>query len=73
VVRADLNEDYIAKMEDVLETYERPYDAHQPVVCLDEKPISLHAEVRAFSPANRREARRDSEWNVAAQPMFSAR
>jgi hypothetical protein len=23
---ADLNEDHIAKMEDVLETYEQPYD-----------------------------------------------
>src|SRR5450759_3603297 len=31
---ADLNEDYIAKMEDVLEVYERPYDPQQPVVCL---------------------------------------
>ena len=35
---ADLNDDYIDKMEDVLKTYERPYDAAQPVVCLDEKP-----------------------------------
>ena len=25
-VVADLNDDYIAKMEDVLEVYERPYD-----------------------------------------------
>jgi phosphatidylserine/phosphatidylglycerophosphate/cardiolipin synthase-like enzyme len=32
---ADLNEDYVAKMEDVLETYEQPYDPKQPVVCLD--------------------------------------
>jgi hypothetical protein len=40
---ADLNEEYISKMEDVLETYERPYDANQPVVCLDEKPVTLHA------------------------------
>ena len=40
---ADLNEDYIAKMEDVLETYERPYDPQEPVVCLDEKPVPLHA------------------------------
>jgi hypothetical protein len=32
-VVADLDEDYIAKMEDVLKTYEQPYDPHQPVVC----------------------------------------
>ncbi len=37
---AELNEDYVAKMEDVLETYERPYDPEQPVVCLDEKPVN---------------------------------
>ena len=51
---ADLNDDYIDKMEDVLETYERPYDAAQPVVCLDENPITLHADVRPASPATPR-------------------
>jgi transposase len=60
---AELNEDYIAKMEDVLETYEQPYDPHQPVVCLDEKPVTLHADVRPASPARPgREARRDNEY-----------
>ena len=60
---ADLNEEYIDKMEDVLETYERPYDAAQPVVCLDEKPVTLHAEVRPASPAKPgKEARRDGEY-----------
>jgi transposase len=60
---ADLNEAYIAKMEDVLETYERPYDLKEPVVCLDEKPITLHADVRPASPAvPGREARRDNEY-----------
>ena len=59
---ADLTHDYLAKMEDVLETYERPYDAQQPVVCLDEKPVTLHADVRPPSAAvPGREARRDNE------------
>ena len=59
----ELNEDYIAKMEDVLETYEKPYDANEPVVCLDEKPVTLHADVRPASPvAPGREARRDNEY-----------
>ncbi len=48
---AELNEDYIAKMEDVLETYEQPYDPQQPVVCLDERQVTLHADVRPFTPA----------------------
>jgi len=60
---ADLSEEYIEKMEDVLETYERPYNPAQPVVCLDEKPITLHADVRAASPAKPgREARQDGEY-----------
>ena len=60
---ADLNEEYISKMEDVLETYERPYDANQPIACLDGKPVTLHADVRAASPASPgREARRDNEY-----------
>ena len=62
-VVADLDEDYIAKMEDVLEVYERPYDPQEPVVCLDEKPITLHADVRPATPATPgREARRDNEY-----------
>jgi hypothetical protein len=33
------------------------------VVCLDEKPVTLHADVRPASPAQPgREARRDSEY-----------
>jgi hypothetical protein len=60
---AELTEEYIAKMEDVLETYEKPYDPKEPVVCLDEKPVTLHADVRPVSPvAPGREARRDNEY-----------
>ena len=62
-VVADLDDEYIAKMEDVLEVYERPYDPLQPVICVDEKPITLHAEVRPVTPAEPgRETRRDSEY-----------
>ena len=60
---AELNDEYIAKMEDVLETYEKPYDPAEPVVCLDEKPVTLHADVRPASAAEPgREARRDNEY-----------
>ena len=60
---AELNEAYITRMEDVLETYERPYDPTQPMICFDEKPVTLHADVRASTPAEPgREARRDSEY-----------
>ena len=67
---AELNEDYIAKMEDVLETYEQPYDPKQPVVCLDEKPVTLHADVRPACPAvPGREARRDNEYERCWAPL----
>lgn len=47
----------------MLETYELPDNPQEPVVCLDEKPVTLHAEVRPLSPAEPgREARRDSEY-----------
>jgi hypothetical protein len=60
---AELDDEYIAKMEDVLETYERAYDPAEPVVCLDEKPVTLHADIRPASPVQPgREARRDNEY-----------
>ena len=60
---AELNDEDITRMEDVLETYEKPYDPAEPVVCLDEKPVTLHADVRPASAAKRgREARRDNGY-----------
>jgi hypothetical protein len=47
---ADLTDEYMANMEDVLEVYEKPYNPAEPVVCLDEKPISLHDDVRPARP-----------------------
>ena len=41
----ELNEEYIRKMEDVLEVYERPYDEKRPVICVDEKPVALISDV----------------------------
>jgi hypothetical protein len=50
-------------MEDVLALYEKPYRASEPVICLDEKPVSLHAEVRAPLPSRPGQiAKRDSEY-----------
>ncbi len=60
---AELDEEYIARMEDVLAVYEKPLLAREPVVCIDEKPVVLHREVRppvAMRPG--RVARRDGEY-----------
>ena len=60
---AELNREYIEKMEDVLATYEKPYDPAQPVVCLDEKPVSLHADLRPPTPAKPgKPAKQDNEY-----------
>lgn len=37
-------------MEDVLDVYERPYDEHHPMVCMDEKPYQLLDEAREPLP-----------------------
>src|ERR1035438_3024732 len=47
---AELNEEYIARMEDVLKIYEKPLSEREPVVCVDEKPVVLHADVRPPRP-----------------------
>ncbi len=50
-------------MEDVLATYEKPYNPAQPVLCLDEKPVTLHADLRPPTPAAPgRIAKRDNEY-----------
>ena len=60
---AELNEEYVRKLEDVLELYERPYNQAEPVVCLDEKPVTLHKDVRSPKPsAPGQIAKRDSEY-----------
>jgi len=60
---AELNAAYIQRMEDVLAVYEKPYNAREPVLCQDEKPVSLHAEVRAPRPGGPGKiAKRDNEY-----------
>ena len=60
---AELSPEYIEKMEDVLAVYEKPYNSAEPVVCIDEKPVTLHAEVRAPIPmAPGKIAKRDNEY-----------
>jgi DDE superfamily endonuclease len=58
--------EFVADMEEVLETYARPYDARRPVVCMDEQPIQLLKETRVPIPATREHPRRvDYEYERA--------
>ena len=42
--------EYVARMEDVLDLYAEPPDPQRPVVCFDESPIQLIGEVRQPIP-----------------------
>jgi len=46
----EANPGFVAAMEDVLETYQRPRDPDRPLVCLDETSKQLIAETRAPIP-----------------------
>jgi hypothetical protein len=55
--------EFVAAMEDVLALYSMPYDARYPTVCLDEKPVVLHADVRRSLPLTPGQLeRRDYEY-----------
>ena len=59
----ELDQQYVERMEDVLSTYEKAQSLQEPVVCMDEKSVSLHQEIREPIPAQSgRVARRDSEY-----------
>jgi hypothetical protein len=42
---------FVWRMEEVLDLYEEPYDPKKPVVCFDERPCQLLAEVRESLPS----------------------
>lgn len=46
VIPPKCDAEFTANMEEVLETYEKPYDSKVPVVCMDEQPVQLIKEVK---------------------------
>ena len=58
VIPPDHNGEFVACMEDVLETYEKPYDPQRPVVCMDEQPVQLLKETRGPIPATQQHGKR---------------
>lgn len=74
--------EFVWRMEDVLDVYHRPYDPKRPVVCLDEKPVQLLADVCPGLPAKPgHAAKRDYEYKregtanlfVAFEPLANWR
>ena len=70
------NAEFVAAMEDVLEVYQRPFDALRPLVCLDEAAKQLVAETRTRIPGGPGQAQRvDAEYRrcgTASVFMLSA-
>jgi hypothetical protein len=57
------NAQFVWRMEEILDLYEEPYDPNRPVVCFDERPCQLLAEVRESLPLKPGKPQRaDSEY-----------
>jgi len=46
VIPPETNAEFVAHMEEVLETYAKAYDSTHPVLCMDEQPVQLLKETR---------------------------
>ena len=58
VIPPDQDAEFVANMEDVLETYAQAYDPQQPVVCMDEQPVQLLKETRVPIAATKEHGKR---------------
>ena len=51
MIPPERNAAFVARMEDILALYQRPYDAQYPVICMDEQPRQLIEETHIPLPA----------------------
>ena len=66
VIPPDADAEFAAAMEEVLATYEQPYNEDYPVVCMDEQPVQLTRESRKSIPATVKHPKRvDYEYERA--------
>ena len=66
VIPPEADAEFAARMEEVLETYEKPYNSAIPVLCMDEQPVQLLKETRVPIPASKNHPRRvDYEYERA--------
>lgn len=66
VIPPKADAEFVANMEDVLETYAEPYHVDFPVLCMDEQPVQLLKETRVPIAATTSHAKRvDYEYERA--------
>lgn len=58
VIPPQADAEFVACMEEVLETYAKPYDPKHPRLCMDEQPVQLIGETRVPIPATREHPQR---------------
>jgi hypothetical protein len=58
VIAPENDAEFVACMEDVLETYARPYHPERPVLCMDEQPVQLLKETKTPIAATRNHPKR---------------
>ena len=82
MIPPEQNGSFVANMEMVLDVYKRPPDPCYPVVCMDESPKQLIAEIKVPIPASPgREAKHDYEYRrcgvcnifLACEPLAGKR
>lgn len=66
VIPPEADAEFVAHMEDVLETYAKPRNSKVPVLCMDEQPVQLVKELKQPIPATKRHPKRvDYEYERA--------
>src|SRR3972149_4571858 len=66
VIPPEADAEFAAHMEEVLETYAKPYDRTRPLLCMDEQPVQLVKETRKPIAATAKPPRRvDYEYERA--------
>ena len=66
IIPPEANGEFVAAMENVLETYAQPYDPRFPVLAMDEQPVQLLKETRRPIEATKDHPRRvDYEYERA--------
>jgi hypothetical protein len=58
VIPPEQDAEFVADMENVLETYAEAYDPRQPVLCMDEQPVQLLKETKVPIAATKKHAKR---------------
>lgn len=66
VIPPEADCEFVACMEDILDTYALPYDSSLPVVCMDEQPVQLLNEKKSpIAPTKEHPQRVDYEYERA--------